>query len=113
MKISVTYFRNEAKLNAKTGKIPIYMRVSCKRAKSESRLNIEISQLELLKWNPMMMRLEDRNHIVNHHLNRLEQKFQEFKSLNSTQLSQFDALYIKNHLLGNEVSRKYIGETNR
>gem|GEM_PF-4618312 len=44
MKISVTYFPNEAKLNAKTGKIPIYMRVSCKRAKSESRLNIEITE---------------------------------------------------------------------
>lgn len=39
-------------------------------------------------------------------LDRLDQKFQEFKSLNMTNLLQFDVLFNKNHLLGNEVSHQ-------
>lgn len=96
MKVSITFFPNDLKKNARTAKTPNYMRVCFMRAKAESRLNIELSELDALKWDPIMMRLSERNSSVNHHLNRLEQKFQEFINTNATQMPKFNAAYIKN-----------------
>ncbi len=65
--------------------------------------------MELQTWNPITTRFDAKNHPVNFQMNRLEQKFQEFISLNSTNLSQFDATYVKNHILGiNLVQHKTV-----
>jgi len=106
MKVSITFIPNGLKKNTKTAKTPLYMRVCFKRAKAENRLNIELSELDALKWDSIMMRLSERNSSVNHHLNRLEQKFQEFISTNATQMPKFNATYIKNYVLGYELSEQ-------
>jgi len=59
MKASVTFYPNVAKRNARNGKYPIYMRVTFKRSKTENRINAEVSELDLLKWDSMTMRLKE------------------------------------------------------
>ncbi len=100
MKASIIFFPNEAKKNSKNGRIPMYMRICFRRTKAESRLNAEISQTELSKWDPMTMRMAERNSAVNHQLNRLDQKFTEFLILNTNSLSDYSASYIKDYVLG-------------
>ena len=100
MKASIVFFPNESKKNQKTGKIPLYMRIGFKNAKAESRLNAEISQTELSKWDPMTMRMAERNSAVNHQLNRLDQKFSEFLILNTNSLSTYTASCMKDYVLG-------------
>lgn len=100
MKASIIFFPNESKKNQKTGKITLYMRIGFKNVKAESRLNAEISQTELHKWDPITMRMTERNSPVNHQLNRLDQKFSEFLILNTNNLSAFTAAAIKDYVLG-------------
>ena len=90
MKASVVFYPNVSKKNARSGKYPIYIRVTFKRSKTENRINAEVGDSDLLRWDPMTMRLKERNNPVNHHLNRLEQ-FQDFISTNATQLSRFNS----------------------
>ena len=101
MKASLIFYPNEAKKNKRTGKIPIYIRICYKRAKSENRLNAEIAENELLKWDPISMRLIERNSPINHQLNRLDQQFNDFLILNATSLPQYTAAYIRDYVLGN------------
>lgn len=101
MKASLIFYPNEAKKNKRTGKIPIYIRICYKRAKSENRLNAEIAETELPKWNPISMRLIERNSPINHQLNRLDQQFNDFLILNATNLPQYTATYIRDYVLGN------------
>jgi site-specific recombinase XerD len=103
MKASLTFFPQERKKNKKTGRIPIYMRICFLRAKAESRLNIEIDLENLTKWDPFTMRITERNCAINHYLNRIEQKFQDFLILNSTCLPKFSAANIKSFVLGEPV----------
>ncbi|WP_276502802.1 phage integrase SAM-like domain-containing protein [Terrimonas pollutisoli] len=46
------------------------------------------------------MRLSERNSPVNHHLNRLDQKFSDFLIPNTTSLSQFTAGDIRDQIIG-------------
>ena len=115
MKISLTYYPNPLKKNVKTGKIPIYMRVCFNRQKSESRLNAEIHEDELLKWDPINMRILDRNSPINQQLNRLETKFNEFLILNCSSLSDFNAVLVRDFILGNgkpnqQTIQKFVDE---
>ena len=104
MKASIIFFPNESKRSHRTGKIPLYLRVCFKGSKSESRLNAEITDTELLKWNSMTMRLAERNSAVNHQLNRLYQKFSEFMILNANTLPSFTASVMKDYVLGIGIS---------
>ena len=101
MKASIVFYPNESKQNRKTGKIPMYMRIGFKNAKVESRLNAEVLEKDLQKWDPMTMRFQDRNNPVNHQLNRLDEKFSEFRILNTNSLSSYSASVIKDYVLGN------------
>jgi hypothetical protein len=68
MKASILFFLNEAKKNPKNGKIPIYMRICYRQTKAESRLNAEILDVELFKWDPRTMRISEHNSSVNYQL---------------------------------------------
>jgi len=50
MKLSILFFPNTEKTVKKTGKVPMYLRVTLDRKKAEMRLNIEVSPSELKKW---------------------------------------------------------------
>lgn len=105
MKASIIFFPNEAKKSKRTGRIPVYMRICFRTAKAEGRLNAEIAEKDLLKWDPRTMRLVERNSQVNHQLNRLDQKFTEFLILNANELSLFNAAAIKDYVLGTSKSQ--------
>lgn len=106
MKAAITFYPNHLKKNAKTGKIPLYIRIAFDRKKSESRLSIEFSETELLKWDPITMRLQERNSAINHALNRLEQKFSDFILAHQADLPRFLPETIKNHVLGIEEKKE-------
>ena len=78
MKASLTFYPNEGKRSSKTGKIPLYCRVCLNAKKAETRLTVDMHGKELLKWDPMTMRLIDRNHNANRLLNKIDQKFNDF-----------------------------------
>lgn len=100
MKASLVFYPNEPKKNKRTGKIPIYIRICYKREKSENRLNAEIAETELPKWDPRTMRMIERNSTVNHQLNRLDQQFNDFLIMNAANLPKFSAAYIRDYVLG-------------
>lgn len=82
------------------------MRICFNRLKSDTRLNIEIPEMDIVKWDPITMRVMERNSPVNHHLNRLDQKFQEFLIMNATDLPKYSAAFIKDFVLGNNSSQQ-------
>ncbi|MBK8606858.1 MAG: site-specific integrase [Chitinophagaceae bacterium] len=106
MKATAIYFTNSSKKSKRTGKIPIYLRVCFKGSKSECRLNAEISEKEVSKWDPMTMRIMERNSPINHYLNRLDQKFGDFIILHSNDISTYTALAIKNYVMGINATDK-------
>lgn len=87
MILSILFYPNIQKINKKTGKIPMYVRVVLNRKKAEMRLNIEILPQELNKWDEKMMRFSDREMQANALLNKIEQKFQDFRYHNATSLN--------------------------
>ncbi|MCB9056840.1 MAG: site-specific integrase [Chitinophagales bacterium] len=100
MKASLTFYPNPPKKNLKNGRIPVYLRVCFKKEKCEARLNIELTDQEVSKWDPLTMRVRERNSALNHSLNRLEQKFQDFLQLNITQLPKYSAVDFRDHIIG-------------
>ena len=72
------FFPHEPKRNQKTGKITIYLRVFFKSSKSESRLNAETSDLELLKWDPKPMHFKDRNNPLRYFLKQINTERRKF-----------------------------------
>jgi hypothetical protein len=74
--------------------------------KSETRLNAELNEEQVLKWDPITMRVAERGSHVNQQLNRLDQKFHEFITLNVTNLPNYNAAYIKDYILGNESPQR-------
>lgn len=100
MKISLTFYPNHQKINKKNGSTSVYARVCMSGKKSEARLNAELTREQIIRWDPMTMRVGEKNSLINQQLNRIEQKFHEFIALNSTVLYNYDALQIKNIILG-------------
>lgn len=100
MKLSILFFPNTQKAAAKTGKVPMYMRVTLNRKKAEMRLNIELSPTELKKWDDRTMRFIDREMSANAVLNSIDKKFEDFRHHHATSLAQFNVKTIRNHLLG-------------
>jgi len=84
----------------------LYLRICFRRAKTEARLNVDVTEAELLKWDPFTMRLQERNSPVNHYLNRIEQKFQELLIMHATCLQQLSAADIRDMVLG--VNKKQV-----
>jgi site-specific recombinase XerD len=100
MKLSILFFPNTQKAAAKTGKVPMYMRITLNRKKAEMRLNIELSPTELKKWDDRTMRFIDREMSANAVLNSIDKKFEDFRHHNATSLSQYNVKTIRDHLLG-------------
>lgn len=70
------------------------------RKKVESRLNFELNEDDLKKWNGITMRLDERNSPVNHYLNRIESTFHDFIIANATCLQEYSASDIRDAILG-------------
>ena len=100
MKVSLIFSPNETKKSNQDGSIPLYLRICYKRKKVENRLNFELSTNDLLKRDSITMRLQERNAPVNHYLNRIESKFQDFLIGNATNLQEYSASAIRDAVLG-------------
>lgn len=105
MKASVLFFPNLPKKDVKSGNIPIYMRVCYCRSKAECRLNAAINENELQRWDPITMRIMERNSSINHYLNSFENRFTELLILNPTLQNQ-TAASIRNFLIGVNKEKK-------
>jgi hypothetical protein len=102
MRVSITFYPNSSKKSARTGKTPIYARFLLNTQKAEIRLNAEVSETEILKWDPMTMRLKDRNHFVNRILNNLATRFEEFRTTNATTLNRYNVKTFRDKIMGND-----------
>ena len=100
MKLSILFYPNLDKTNSKTGKIPMYMRITLNREKAEMRLNVEITESELPKWDQNTMRFTDRDMTANVYLNELDKSFDDFRHHNAAKLSEFNAKAIRNRVMG-------------
>ena len=94
------FYPNTAKASAKTGKVPVYVRVTLNRTKAEARLNIEIPRTDVIKWNGRTMRFDDREMTANVLLNTIDKKFNDFCYHNGTKLVEYSATSIRNIILG-------------
>lgn len=90
MRASIVFYPNEKKLSAKTRKVPLYLRVILNGKKAETRLNKDLTQVDLLKWERETMRIKGQSH-VNSYINSLSSKFDSFLNMNETNLHLFTA----------------------
>ena len=106
MKVALVFYPNLAKKDSGKNLIPVYMRIYYNRRKSEARLNIELNETDTSRWDPVTMRLQERNSAINHALNRLEQKFSDFILAHQADLPRYLPETIKNHVLGIEEKKE-------
>ncbi len=100
MKLSIMFFPNTSKIASKTGKIPMYVRITLNRKKAELRLNIEVTPEELQKWDEKTMRYSDRDMSANILLNTIDKNFEHFRHFNGANLAEFNVRTIRNLVLG-------------
>ncbi len=105
-KVSFTFFPHKGKKSAKTGQTPIYMRIVFNKAKAEQRLNLEIDDLQLRLWNPVLMRIELQNCLTNDHLDNISNAFRQFLSLNDHNLAKFTATQIRDQVLQRDCPKQ-------
>ena len=98
MKASLWYYPNTSKKSKKSGKIPMYMRVIY-NGKSETRLNADVTEKELLMWNNGTMRFLGNKIPINITLDRLKTNFDKFINNNPTCLNSYSAKDILNIVL--------------
>lgn len=77
MRTSISFFPNKTKQSSRTGKIPLYLRIIHNGQKAEARLNEEITEEELFKWNPFVMRLDLRDAPLNSKLNTISKSYDD------------------------------------
>lgn len=104
--LTLTFYPNDRKQSKRTNKIPIYVRLRKDRIKSEGRTNWTITPVERSKWNNTIERVEIKESKTNDFLNRIEDKFNEFKILHLHNLDQFDTKQIRDYILGRDPSKK-------
>lgn len=100
MKVSILFYPNIVKTNKKTGRVPLYLRVTLDRKKAEMRLNVEVQQSELNKWDPTTMRFQDRKMAANAILNKIECKYEDFLYNSATTLSTYDVKGVRDFIMG-------------
>lgn len=108
MKASLSFYPNTKKKSKKTGKIPLYVRVCYKGLKAEERLNIQVVEDLLIKWDPMTMRFSDRTMLANKLLNTLDQRFEEYVFMNATILYSQSPRKILDYVMGKPENNQLI-----
>ena len=78
----------------------MYLRITFNRKKAEMRLNVEINQQELSKWDEVTMRFADRSMAANAYLNSIEKGFEDFKYHNASTLNTYNIRTIRSIVMG-------------
>lgn len=103
-KTSISFYLNLSKKSPKTGKVPVYLRIVNNRDKAETRLSLDLSENDILLWNPRIMRVEDNKLPVNKLLNKYQQQFEELIYQNNDKLNELSAKQLRDQLMGKKVS---------
>ncbi len=105
MKASLNFLPKPEKKSSKSGRIPLYARVCLNGKKCERRLNIEVTETELLKWNPISMRFSDRSFYGNTVISVIDVRFGQFLGSYCLNLHEHTPESIMNFIIG-EVKEK-------
>ena len=117
-KVKIVFYPNEGKRSSKTNQVPVYLRISKDKQKIERKLDVYLTDDELLRWNPISQRLEIKDTIKNKVINDIAY---EFSGLEYTVRERFKDLSlheVKDKILGlnhnepteNTVLIKYLDE---
>lgn len=95
--INLKYYPHKDKVNAKSGKIPIYCRLLRGRVKTEFRLPkmFDLSNNELILWEESTQRLKQKSSPVNNYLNSLDFKFQQLITFSEGRLPNLKDIVLK------------------
>ncbi|MCC6448840.1 MAG: site-specific integrase [Chitinophagaceae bacterium] len=99
-KATIQFYPKPDRINKRTGLIPIYMRVLINRKKSESRLSVDISQVELQNWDNKYMRVASNDNNINRMLNKYQLKFDDFLFQRADLINETRPEEIRDYLLG-------------
>ncbi len=106
-KVNLTFYPNNGKKSARTGKTPIYLRLYG-AGKLEVRLNTlyDLSCEELPKWNEFSQRLDVKDSDINTYLSEIAKRFKSLKNEALLNGSQFSLLEIRDAILKTADSKK-------
>jgi len=92
-------FPNESKKSKKTGKIPVYLRVTIAGRKAECKTNCLITGLDLQHWNPISQRVDLPKSITNIHLNAIEAEYDKVIAQNTLHINNMHPVKIIDAIL--------------
>lgn len=105
-KAGITFYPNQRKLNQKTGKIPIYLRITVNRTKAEARIPAEVNSRLLELWNSKLMRFDEQDVFVNKILNKYQNDFDFIILKNCNSINSLTADEIRKELLGERKEKE-------
>ena len=95
-----------SKVNAISGRMPFYLRLTEAGRKAEARLPIQISSEDVIYWNNSAGRLGIKNSEINNYINSIEAAFMQFKIEHATNSKTFDVREIRDELLGLKKNKR-------
>ncbi len=108
-KATLIFYPNLYKVEKRSKKIPIYLRIIFKGRKAESRLNVLLNENELACWDPILMRVGLKDSKQNKILNTYQAIFDEYLFKNAVIISSQQAIDIRDSILGKSPKRSISG----
>lgn len=106
--VTITFFPNDRKKSVKTGRTPVYVRVRKDKKKAEGTTDWSLTPTEREKWNETIGRVGIKNSKANEFLNRIEDRFNEFRIFKANELDDHSPAYIRDHILGRNKRKKEV-----
>lgn len=99
-KIQIKFYPNVSRTSKKTGKTPVYMRITKGGKKAESKLLFELDQNQNKLWNKELERLNLKGATLNMHLDRIETRFNQLIAIDFERIYTLSVKELRNELLG-------------
>lgn len=110
MRVTIKFYPNQRKRNSKTNKVPIYVRLLdlTNRKKAESRLDsdYDLTEKELNLWNPILGRVDIREHPTNEYLEIIHNRFRNLKNEYLKTDNSWDIKLLLKKTISNEKCKK-------
>ena len=110
MRATIKFYPNQSKRNRKTNKVPLYLRLLdlTNRRKAESRLDsdYDLTEKELFLWNPILGRLDIREHPTNDYLEIIHNRYRNLKNEYLKTDNSWDIKLLLKKTISNENSKK-------
>lgn len=110
-KIQIKFYPNKGRQSKKTGKTPVYMRITKDGRKAESKLLFELDQDQLSLWNVELERLNVKGAILNMHIEKIETRFNQLVAIDFERIYTLSVKELRDELLGkNNSDSKFFRE---